>query len=236
MRTLPDRSGLRRIRVGALALALLAGTMAAVTRAPNSEASATTGPRTGYWMVASDGGIFSIGDAAFYGSTGAIKLNKPIVGMAATPSGHGYWMVASDGGIFSFGDAAFQGSTGGMILKQPIVGMASTPSGNGYWLVAADGGVLAYGDAVYFGAATGKAGTHPVVAMIPTPTGRGYWEVSDGGQSFDFGDAWGTASIHTDKPVVGAATLPTGVAPGVVSGTGGSVRMVSARTQSDARL
>ena len=62
---------------------------------------------SGYWLVASDGGIFSYGDAAFFGSTGAMTLNKPIVGMAATPDGKGYWLVASDGGIFSYGDAAF---------------------------------------------------------------------------------------------------------------------------------
>ena len=43
----------------------------------------------GYWLVASDGGIFSYGDATFYGSTGSIHLNQPIVGMAATPDGHG---------------------------------------------------------------------------------------------------------------------------------------------------
>ena len=67
----------------------------------------------GYWLVASDGGIFAYGDAAFYGSTGAMHLNAPIVGMAATPTGGGYWLVASDGGIFSFGDAAFHGSMGG---------------------------------------------------------------------------------------------------------------------------
>ena len=40
-------------------------------------------PTTGYWLVASDGGIFSYGDAVFYGSTGAMALNKPIVGMAS---------------------------------------------------------------------------------------------------------------------------------------------------------
>jgi hypothetical protein len=34
----------------------------------------------GYWLIASDGGVFSFGDAVFYGSTGAIVLNKPIVG------------------------------------------------------------------------------------------------------------------------------------------------------------
>jgi hypothetical protein len=41
------------------------------------------------------------GDATFYGSTGGLALNKPIVGMAATPDDKGYWEVASDGGIFA---------------------------------------------------------------------------------------------------------------------------------------
>ena len=67
----------------------------------------------GYWMVASDGGIFTFGDARFYGSTGSIALNRPIVGMTSTPDGQGYWLVASDGGIFTFGDASFYGSAGG---------------------------------------------------------------------------------------------------------------------------
>jgi hypothetical protein len=73
--------------------------------------------------VASDGGIFAFGDAAFFGSTGSLHLNQPIVGMAATPDGQGYWLVASDGGIFAFGDAAFLGSMGGQPLNKPIVGM-----------------------------------------------------------------------------------------------------------------
>ncbi|MDA8399633.1 MAG: hypothetical protein M0008_06240, partial [Actinomycetota bacterium] len=80
--------------------------------------------KQGYWFVASDGGIFSFGDAKFFGSMGAKPLNKPIVGMAATPDGKGYWFVASDGGIFSFGDAHFFGSMGAKPLNKPIVGMA----------------------------------------------------------------------------------------------------------------
>ena len=72
----------------------------------------------------------------FYGSTGTVHLAKPIVGMAATPTGKGYWLVASDGGIFAFGDADFYGSTGNVHLAKPIVGMAATPTGKGYWLVA----------------------------------------------------------------------------------------------------
>ncbi len=79
----------------------------------------------GYWEVASDGGIFSFGDAKFYGSMGGKHLNAPIVGMAATPDGKGYWEVASDGGIFNFGDAKFYGSMGGKHLNAPIVGMGA---------------------------------------------------------------------------------------------------------------
>ena len=71
-----------------------------------------------------------------------MHLNKPIVGMAATPDGGGYWLVASDGGIFAFGDAQFFGSTGSIHLAQPIVGMAAMPDGGGYWFTAADGGLL----------------------------------------------------------------------------------------------
>ena len=78
----------------------------------------------GYWLVASDGGIFSFCDATFRGSTGATRLAQPIVGMAHTPSGNGYWLVARDGGIFAFGDAVFRGSTGAIRLNQPIVNMA----------------------------------------------------------------------------------------------------------------
>jgi N-acetylmuramoyl-L-alanine amidase len=96
---------------------------------------AATPDGKGYWLVASDGGIFTFGDAAFYGSTGALSLNAPIVGMAATPDGKGYWLVASDGGIFTFGNAAFYGSEGGVQLNAPAVGMTATPDGKGYWLV-----------------------------------------------------------------------------------------------------
>jgi hypothetical protein len=43
---------------------------------------ASTQDAGGYWLVAADGGIFSFGDANFFGSTGNIRLNKPIVGMS----------------------------------------------------------------------------------------------------------------------------------------------------------
>lgn len=63
----------------------------------------------GYWFVASDGGIFSYGNAEFHGSTGGTRLNAPIVGMATDSTTGGYWLVANGGGIFSY-DAPFYGS------------------------------------------------------------------------------------------------------------------------------
>ena len=78
------------------------------------------------WLVAADGCIFDYGTAGFFGSAGGIRLNQPVVGMAATPDGGGYWLVAADGGIFTYGDAQFYGSTGSIHLNKPIVGMSST--------------------------------------------------------------------------------------------------------------
>ena len=100
--------------------------LALATGPPHASAD-TGGSRSasGYWLVGSDGGIFTYGDAAFYGSPGGTALDKPIVGMAATPDGRGYWLVGSDGGIFTYGDAAFDGSPGGTALHKPIVGMAA---------------------------------------------------------------------------------------------------------------
>ena len=123
--------------------------------------------------MASDGGIFSFGDAAFHGSMGGTPLNAPIVGMAATPDGAGYWEVASDGGIFSFGDAAFHGSMGGTPLNAPIVGMAATPDGGGYWEVASDGGIFSFGDAAFHGSMGGTPLNAPIVGMAATPGGGG---------------------------------------------------------------
>jgi hypothetical protein len=85
----------------------------------------------GYWLVASDGGIFPFGDAAGYGSPSAIHLNQPIVDLESTPDGRGYWLVARDGGIFPFGNAGGFGSTGATRLNQPIVAMDATPDGGG---------------------------------------------------------------------------------------------------------
>ena len=173
---------------------------------------ASTPSGGGYWEVASDGGIFSFGNAAFYGSTGGIHLNKPVVGIAATHDGAGYWEVASDGGIFSFGDAVFHGSTGNIHLNQPIVGMAATPDGGGYWLVASDGGIFSFGDAVFHGSTGNIHLNQPVVGMAASPNG-GYWLVASDGGIFTFGNAAFQGSMgnrHLNQPIVGMASNSAG--------------------------
>jgi hypothetical protein len=166
--------------------------------------------KPGYALVASDGGIFAFGGAEFAGSTGNLRLNQPIVGMASTPSGRGYWMVATDGGIFSFGDAKFFGSTGNIRLNRPIVGMAATPTGKGYWLVASDGGVFSFGDAKFFGSTGAIRLNRPIVGMTATGTGAGYWMVATDGGIFSFGDAQflgSTGNIKLNRPIVGMVEM-----------------------------
>ncbi len=177
-----------------------------------------------YWLVASDGGIFSFGGAGFYGSTGGMQLNRPIVAMAATTDSGGYWLVASDGGIFTFGDAGFFGSTGAMTLDQPVVGMAPTADGQGYWLVAADGGIFSFGDAGFYGSMGGQPLNKPIVGMAATPDGLGYWLVASDGGIFAYGDAGfygSTGSMTLNKPIVGMTVGPHGLGYILVASDGG---------------
>ena len=79
----------------------------------------------GYYMVASDGGIFSFGDARFMGSMGGTRLNAPVRSLVPTEDGGGYWLVASDGGVFAFA-APFRGSMGGTRSTSRSPGWSAT--------------------------------------------------------------------------------------------------------------
>ncbi|MBW3557593.1 MAG: hypothetical protein KY454_11725 [Actinobacteria bacterium] len=178
----------------------------------------------GYWLAASDGGIFSFGDAQFFGSAGGIRLKAPIVGMAPTPFLEGYWLVASDGGIFSYGSAGFFGSTGAMTLNRPITGMAAHPNGLGYWLVATDGGIFSFGDSGFHGSTGAIKLNQPIVGMASTPSGNGYWLVATDGGIFSFGDAefyGSTGAMKLNKPIVGMAPTRSGNGYWLVASDGG---------------
>jgi hypothetical protein len=161
------------------------------------------GPRPhGYWLVGSDGGIFTFGSALFHGSTGALHLIRPVVGITPTGDRGGYWLVASDGGIFAFGDAGFYGSIPGLgiapygdtaaikHLNAPIVAMVPAAGSNGYFMVASDGGVFAFGHALFEGSCPGIGGcSGTAVGVAPDRSGDGYWLVTSTGNIYTFGDA-----------------------------------------------
>ncbi len=184
---------------------------------------ATTPTGSGYWEVASDGGVFTFGGAVFHGSMGGHHLNAPIVGMASTKDGGGYWLVGADGGVFAFGDAGFYGSAGNVRLVRPIVGMAATSDGGGYWLVASDGGVFSYGDARFQGSMGGRPLNQPVVGMTADQASGGYWLVAaDGGIfSFDAPFYGSTGNTRLNRPIVGMEAAPDGSGYRLVASDGG---------------
>jgi hypothetical protein len=186
----------------------------------------------GYFLAEQNGAVVGLGDAHNVGDAHTHHLNRPIVGIARTPTRRGYWLTATDGGIFAYGDAHYFGSTGGIHLNQPIVGIAATPSGRGYWLVARDGGVFTFGDARYHGSTGGIRLNQPIVGMAATPTGDGYWLVASDGGVFTFGDAhyYGSAGgLHLTQPVTGMAATPRGDGYWLVARDGGVFNYGKAR-------
>jgi hypothetical protein len=171
------------------------------TTSPTTTTTSPVGPKEGYDLVGSDGGIFTFGAALFYGSTGSLTLQRPVTGITPTSDHGGYWLVASDGGIFTFGDAGFYGSIPGLglapagsssskRLNAPIVGMVPSTDGGGYFMVAADGGVFAFGDAKFEGSCPSIGGcSGAAVAVMPDASGDGYWLVTSTGRVYAFGDA-----------------------------------------------
>jgi hypothetical protein len=198
---------------------------ATITGSPAPTPTPTPTPLShGYWLVGSDGGIFSFGSAQFYGSTGALTLQRPVVGITPTANDGGYWLVASDGGIFSFGNAGFYGSIPGIglapagsanpkRLNAPIVGMVPSADGGGYFMVASDGGVFAFGDAKFEGSCPGIGGcSGAAVAVMPDASGNGYWLVTATGNVYTFGDAvnYG-APGDIGNPTTAAVRTPDGL-------------------------
>jgi cell wall-associated NlpC family hydrolase len=167
----------------------------------------------GYWLAAADGGVFTFGDAEFYGS--AVPDHLPgaigqVVGIAATSDGRGYWLASSTGGVYSFGDAKFWGSASRSDLAD-IVAIAAVPAGGGYWLVSSSGGVYCFGDATYHGSLSGA--DSPVVGFAATPDARGYWLATASGDVISYGDAEAfgpAAGAGSPAPFIGIAAAQVG--------------------------
>jgi hypothetical protein len=164
---------------------------------------APTADRGGYWLVASDGGVFAFGDAGFYGSIPGLglspvdspvlpRLNAPIVGIVPSYDGRGYFLVANDGGVFAFGDAKFEGSCPGIgeCFSSGIADVMTDGSGNGYWVVSYSGDVHAFGDAINYGGPASYLPYATVVrSAVRTPSGNGYWILFSDSEIYSYGDA-----------------------------------------------
>ena len=165
----------------------------------------------GYWLAAGDGGIFTFGDAGYFGSAASLHLNKPIVGIAPTPDGDGYWEVAADGGVFTYGDARFYGSTGGIHLQGTR--RRHRADTRWRWVLAGGGGrggvhlrrrpVLRVGQ-------RSDSPSSPVVGLAPTSDGLGYWLATAGGAIYAFGDAKYAGNVITGSPIVGITRASSG--------------------------
>ncbi|MGH2684844.1 MAG: hypothetical protein ACRDJP_05185, partial [Actinomycetota bacterium] len=86
----------------------------------------------GYWIVTTDGNIYSFGDAEFFGSpalSGLCEVPKA-VRIVASGSGNGYWVQSADGTTWAFGDARHYGDTTrlGLRLNAPMIDLAVLPA------------------------------------------------------------------------------------------------------------
>ena len=97
---------------------------------------ASTPDGKGYWLVASDGGIFTFGDATFYGS--AANNGITATGIIASADGKGYSIVSSTGEQFAFGDSTTESPA---VANQSLVGIASSASG-AFYGVTSSGSVV----------------------------------------------------------------------------------------------
>ena len=179
-------------------------------------------PEPGYWLVASDGGIFSLRRRRIPRLDRAIALNQPIVGMAATPGGNGYWLVASDGGIFTFGDAQLPR----LDRRHP-----PQPTDRRHGRDPDRQRLLAgrvrrrhlqlRRRAVPRLDRRHRASTSRSSAWPPTPDGNGYWLVASDGGIFTFGDAQfhGSTGAHARSTSRSSAWPPT---PSAATATGSS--------------
>ena len=150
----------------------------------------STSTATGYWLLGRDGGIFTFGSAHFYGSTGAMQLNKPInvdgthrrqpratgsrpvtaaSSASATPTSTDRWVPTP--------------------TAKPIVGIERTPSGNGYWEYATDGTVFPFGDAHAYGSPRHEALRPRSCRCKPPPPARATGSSPETDTSTAYGDA-----------------------------------------------
>ncbi|MGH9042781.1 MAG: phosphodiester glycosidase family protein [Acidimicrobiia bacterium] len=198
--------------------------LAVVIAPPTPGAPLPPGPRSGYWMVSSDGSVYRFGDARQHGF---FKMApNSAVDLEPTPSGNGYWVINNIGQVFAMGDAQHFGNVdrSKLVSGEQVTSVSATPSGAGYWAFTSKGRVLAFGNAVHRGDLAAIKLNGPVLDSVATPSGNGYYMVASDGGVFTFGDAafyGSTGSIKLNKPVQSLVPDPDGVGYWLVASDGG---------------
>ncbi|HEV7536649.1 MAG TPA: Ig-like domain-containing protein, partial [Acidimicrobiia bacterium] len=207
------------------------------------QALAPTPSGHGYWLVAGDGGIFSFGDAGYFG-TGAGKTDKRVIDIAATVTGRGYYLVTSNGQVFPFGDATGYGDASKANLSNRITAMsvvnpsAARPSGAG-GLAAVDDSAAGNEDAPInidvLGNDRPPAGGGPLALQSITPPEHGRAQIVEnrvayepdsdyhGPDSFtytvtDTGGGSATGTVHLDLAPVDDRPAAVDDAVGITDG------------------
>lgn len=186
---------------------------------------------SGYWVATGNGAVAAF-DTTGYGSLAARPLAKPVVAMAASPSGTGYLLLTKHARVAAFGGASAHGGAVGKTKR--AAALASTPSGSGYWIAAAGGRLFARGDAKHHGGLGGRTET-PIVG-IAASAGSGYWMVSQDGVVTPFGDAPRRKGFRRNaQDVAGIVATPSGKGYWVFTSTGRVRARGDARHHGDAR-
>ena len=170
---------------------------------------AATPSGNGYWLVATDGGIFSFGDARFLGSTGGIRLNQPIVGIAATPDRQRLLArrlrrrhLHLRRRRASTAPPAGCGSTDPSSASPPH--RPATATGSSPPTAASSASATPASTAP----PAGCGSTDPSSASPPHPPASGYWLAASDGGIFAFGDArfsGSTGGMRLTSPITGIA-------------------------------
>ncbi len=172
------------------------------------------GSTSDYWIVASDGGVFSMGtNIKFFGSMAGKPLVQRITSSTARPQHDGYWMLGGDGGIFSFGNAKYLSGPTKTATSGYYRAIVGTPSGNGYWVITKLGSISPFGDAATtywagINASYKRFNTNPlnalpglpvngIVSAARTVSGKGLILLAENGATYGYGDA----PYHGNVPI-----------------------------------
>lgn len=184
----------------------------------NIAGMARTASGNGYWLVGSNGGVYSFGDAQFYGSAVGHTASS-IVAMAARPQGDGYWILAQDGQVWKFPEDVSVQASG---WTANAVSIEATPSGAGFWALADDGAIVTNGDAPFNGNGLNLSSS-PFSAIGARPAG-GYWLLAQDGGVFTFGSGtpfYGSFVGLSSQPLVSLEVRPQGDGYWAVASDGG---------------